>query len=62
MMVEGLSGLCTGHLYPEEIPLVLISVRGRFDLKATERPELLSQGKILIKPTGIEPATFRLAA
>jgi len=51
MKVVRLSALGTGRLYSQEMPLVLVSIRGRVEPRAIERPAGLSSRKTRTEST-----------
>jgi len=62
MKVVRLSALRTVLLYPQEMFLVLISVRGGVDPMTIMRPEGICQWIIPVTPSGMESATFRFSS
>jgi hypothetical protein len=57
MKVVRLSALLTGRLYPQEISLVPVSVRGRVDPQNHSVAERIKS----VTSSGKEPATFQFA-
>jgi hypothetical protein len=60
MKVARLSALCTGHLYPQKIALIPISVGGWVNPRTIVQLEGLSQRKIPVALSGIKATIFWL--
>ena len=61
-MVASVSALGTSHLYPQEMHLVFISVRGYVDPRAIVLSEGIHISEKFVTPAGSESATFRFVA